>query len=211
MFCSTPQRSVSGFRSLQHEPSSREPGRRRCGHITACAAKCVREEVCARAGRAGAGEEEPLPSPRGSAASRRATTGPQAAPRSPGPPLRARAAQRPRRKDGYLGPEARRGSAPRPEPFPLSSPRPAEDAAAPTDALASLTCPAAGFSSPGPVLESASNLPPSGKALKPTNRLPPPQPRPGVEGRCRAGSTSGMGAGDSRRSRADVSIFSLSL
>lgn len=146
-----------------------------------------------RAGRAGVGEEDLLPAPRDSAASCLAPAVPQAALRSPGPPFRARTAQRPRRKDGYLGPAARLGSAPRPGPFPLSYPRSAENDATPTDASASLTCTATGFSSPGPVLRSASNLPPSGKALKPTNRLPPPQPSPGVEGKCRAGSTSGMG------------------
>lgn len=46
---------------------------------------------------------------------------------------------------------------------------------------------------PGPVLRSASNLPPPEKALKPTTRLPPPPPSPSVEGKRRAGSTSRVG------------------
>lgn len=46
---------------------------------------------------------------------------------------------------------------------------------------------------PGPVLPSASNLPPPEKALKPTTRLPPPPPSPGVEGKRRAGSASRAG------------------
>lgn len=167
-----------------------------------------------RAGRAGAGEEERLPSPRGSAASRRTTTVPRAGPRR-GPRGRPSQPVQPRDLDGEtvtaaqkpaaapplaLGPSRSRTQGPQ-----KMTPRRRQTPSRPSPAPPRASLLRAGS------CKSASNLPPSGKALKPTNRLPPPQPSPGVEGKCRAGSTSGLGAGDSRRSRAYVSIFSLRL
>lgn len=85
------------------EPSCREPRPLSLPPYYSLCGKMRQGGGVRRAGRAGVGEEDLLPAPRGSAASCLATTVPQAAPRSPGPPFRARTAQRPRRKEGYLG------------------------------------------------------------------------------------------------------------
>lgn len=106
-----------------------------------------------RAGRAGAGEEERFSAPRGSTASRPGRHGtagraavPGATPRRPNSPETSAERRLPR-----LGrPPARRGSAPRPGPFPLSYPGTAASDATPTDAFAPLTCTATEVSSPGP-------------------------------------------------------------
>lgn len=92
-FCSTQQRSVSRFGSIQKEPSSREPRPLSLPPYYSLCGKMRQGGGVRRAGRAGAGEEERLPAPPGSAASRPATTVPQAETQSPEPLLCARAAQ----------------------------------------------------------------------------------------------------------------------